>query len=165
MRKIIFTTILFLEFHYLSVAQPAFVQVTDVSNPIVTGNGVPNGSYAGCAWVDYDHDGWMDLFVVRSGLYRNLGNGNFQKITNSQLPVFFGVGTTWADYNNDGFIDCFISAPPPHGSTLWKNNGDGTFGRIRDYPFSDSTNLGGWGSAWGDYNNDGYTDVVAAAAF
>jgi hypothetical protein len=82
----------------------------------------------GCAWGDYDNDGWLDLFVTGfltqfgfrdpHRLYRNRGDGTFEVITDSVLIADSGYawGCAWGDYNNDGFLDLFVA-----------NNGDDDF--------------------------------------
>lgn len=137
-----------------------FTQVTSTSNPIVTDP--VETFYNGASWVDYDNDGLQDLFVVRTGLYHNDGNGMFSKITTSGLPAS-GIGNTWADVDNDGDIDCFISGGFAGGSKLYLNNGNGTFTKNTNGPFAVDTLLRGWGSTFGDYNNDGLVDVFIAA--
>jgi hypothetical protein len=119
---------------------------------------VPAGS-------DYDNDGKLDLYVVRKGLYHNEGEGIFTKKTATGLNTTAGLGNSWADYNNDGFIDCFISGGNSRGSSLFFNNGNGTFTRNLNGPLADSLELRAWNCAWGDYNNDGFTDIVLAAPF
>ena len=142
-----------------------FTKVTDADNPIVSAAGAVAGSYSGCAWIDYNQDGNLDLYWVRGGLFKNNGDGNFSKITDSNLKTDAGYGTTWADFNNDGFIDCFISGGNTRGSSLHKNNGDGSFTKIISGPLLDSAELKGWGSAFADINNDAYADIIIAAPF
>lgn len=138
-----------------------FSKVTSSTNPIATGT--PQTSYAGASWIDYDNDGLLDLFIVRSGLYHNDGNGKFSKITNSGLGLTTGIGNTWADVDNDGDIDCIQSGGNAGGTKLFLNNGNGTFTQNTNGPFSVATKLRGWGSAFGDYNNDGLIDLFIAA--
>ncbi len=138
-----------------------FTRVTSTSNPIVTAP--VQSSYAGASWVDYDNDGLLDLYVVRGGLYHNDGSGNFTKITTSGLGMTTGIGNTWADVDNDGDLDCLQSGGNAGGTKLFLNNGDGTFTQDTSGPFAVATNLRGWGSAFGDYNNDGLVDLFIAA--
>ena len=74
-----------------------------------------------------------------------------------------GIGNTWADIDNDGDIDCLLSDGNASGSLLFLNNGNATFTRDSAGPFSVATSLRGWGSAFGDYNNDGLVDIFIAA--
>ncbi len=140
-----------------------FTKITSVSNPIVTDPVQTN--YAGASWIDYDMDGLLDLFVIRTGLYRNLGNGNFSKITSSGLGLSTGIGNTWADIDNDTDIDCILSGGNAGGTRLFLNNNNGTFTQSTSGPFASPTKLRGWGSAFGDYNNDGLVDLFIAAPY
>ena len=79
---------------------------------------------AGMAWLDYDNDGWMDLYVVQGGpfpaagspkagdrLYRNNGNGTFSDVTRKAglVETAYGMGAVAADYDNDGFVDLYVT--------------------------------------------------------
>jgi hypothetical protein len=130
----------------------------------------------GSAWVDFDRDGFLDLFVTRYDtnlnshcfLYRNNGDGKLTRVTNSPLVTDIGssLGCGFADYDNDGNIDVFIaggggSGAPPTQNRLYRNNGDGTFTRMTNASIgSIVTNLSHSGTcAWGDYDGDGYLDL------
>jgi enediyne biosynthesis protein E4 len=117
-------------------------------------------------WGDYDNDGWPDLAVGAFGrnlLFRNLGNGTFAKQTNG--PVVLDAQNSeivqWADYDNDGFLDLFSANNGGQNNTLYHNNGDGTFAKIRT---GSIVNDGGnsAGCAWADYDNDGFLDLFVA---
>ena len=138
-----------------------FTKVTSTTNPIVTDP--VQSFYNGASWIDYDNDGRLDLFVVRGGLYHNDGNGNFSKITSSGLGLTTGIGNTWADVDNDGDIDCVQSGGNAGGTKLFLSNGDGTFTQNTSGIWALPTSLRGWGSAFGDYNNDGWVDLFIAA--
>jgi len=164
MMKILMILALFIS--AASVKTQNFVKITDPSNPLVSDAGSLPGSYAGATWVDYDNDGLLDLFINRQNnstfpLYRNLGNGNFQRVTPN--PITFpgsSKGNSWADYNNDGNIDLYITGDSPRGSFLYKNNGNGTFSKIISGAIGDSVGNSGWACAWGDYNKDCYADLI-----
>ena len=147
-----------------SSSRQTFLKITDASNPIASDPGHTAGTYVGTAWVDIDNDGWLDLFVCRNGVYKNLRNGNFSKIATGLELNSNVLSTTWADYNNDGFTDCFLVSTTASKSFLYKNNGDGSFTKITTGAIADSAYNTGWGSTWGDYNNDGFVDLVIAAA-
>src|SRR5439155_16281520 len=96
---------------------------------------------SGVSWGDYDNDGDLDLVVASGGeplppfLYRNEGDGNFTKITNSPVTIEGrqSVGCSWGDYDNDGFLDLFI-ANFEGKKTLFHNNTNGTFSKVLDGP-------------------------------
>jgi PKD repeat protein len=141
---------------YTSEAQ-TFTKVTDEQNPIVTTT--IGSNYSGVAWVDYDNDGDVDLFTTQSFLFKNNLNGNFEFIeTRIGLDqAGLGTGTSWADYDNDGDLDCFIAGVP---SVLYRNEGQDNFRPDTSGAFNPNIDNRGWTGAWGDYNDDGYVDLV-----
>ena len=133
---------------------------------------LPETTGAGCAFLDYDNDGWMDIYLVNSGacdfftptvplrnaLYRNNRNGTFTDVT-LQAGVAgygYGMGVTAGDYNNDGFPDLFVTGY--NHCILYRNNGDGSFTDVTDKA---GIRTPGWGSSavWFDYDNDGRLDL------
>lgn len=132
---------------------------------------------SGCAWIDYDQNGLLDLYLVngaatrvytskqalRSALYRNNGDGTFTDVTaNAGVGAedLFGMGVAVGDYDNDGFPDLFVLG---YGRCiLYHNNGDGTFTDVTAH--AGVANAGRWASsaAWFDYDNDGRLDLVIA---
>jgi hypothetical protein len=125
---------------------------------------------AGCAFVDYDNDGYQDLLVANvtgnNYLYHNEKNGTFSKVTtgdivNAGFNESYGVAC--ADFNNDGFTDLFVANGVGSGNRnfLYQNNGDGTFTRITNGVIATTT--GNFvGCAWGDYDRDGFVDILVA---
>jgi len=135
----------------------------------------------GCAFLDYDNDGWMDIFLVNSGpsdffkprrqlrnaLYKNNRDGTFTDVTEKAGVAggsTFGMGVAVGDYDNDGFPDLFVSA---YGQPiLYRNNGDGTFtdatekARLLRVP-----ELSNWttSAVWLDYDNDGRLDLFVCS--
>lgn len=140
-----------------------FTRVTSGSNPIVSDP--VQTFYNGASWIDYDNDGLLDLFVSRAALYHNNGNGTFVKVTSSGIGLTTGIGNTWADVDNDGDIDCLQSGGNAGGTKLYLNNGNATFSQNTSGPFANATSLRGWGSAFGDFNNDGLIDLFIASPF
>ena len=119
------------------------------------------------AWGDYDGDGYLDLFVSSYGgnnlLYRNNRDGTFTRITSGRIVADGGdsVGCAWGDYDNDGYLDLYVSNASGQRNFLYRNNGDGTFGKIAT---GNIVTDGGdsIGCAWGDYDNDGFLDLFVA---
>ncbi|HEX7893855.1 MAG TPA: VCBS repeat-containing protein, partial [Terriglobales bacterium] len=132
---------------------------------------------SGCAWIDYNQDGLLDLYLVngaatkvytpahplRSALYRNNGDGSFTDVTAKArvgAEGLFGMGVAVGDYDNDGFPDLFVCG---YGRCiLYHNNRDGTFTDVTQT--AGVANQGLWASsaAWFDYDNDGRLDLVIA---
>jgi len=127
----------------------------------------------GGAWVDYDDDGDLDLFVTntssfRNALYRNDQNGVFSKVTTSGLTprIEHSIGSCFGDYDNDGLPDLFLANFAAKNS-LYHNSGDGTFSAVLDSAVVADSIPAGWLSgtcAWGDYDNDGFLDLVVPSA-
>ena len=129
----------------------------------------------GCAFFDYDNDGWMDVFVVggtllhgnpnaaSNRLYKNNRDGTFTDVT-KQAGLWdcgWGVGICVGDYNNDGFEDLFVTY---YGQNkLYRNNGDGTFTDVTEKAglIHEGTHFGA-GCTFVDYNRDGYLDLYIA---
>jgi hypothetical protein len=117
----------------------------------------------GVSWVDYDQDGFLDIYLTTTGpgndtvdqLWRNKGNGTFSRVlTNVFKPTGIGCFGCWADYDNDGDPDVFVAVVNGAGR-FYRNDGHGQFTDI-------TTSLGltfGWYGAWGDYDNDGRLDL------
>ena len=105
---------------------------------------LPETMGSGLAWLDYDRDGWMDLYVVQSGpfppgrrarsaqdrLFRNRGDGTFEDVTAKAglKDTAYGMGAFAADYDNDGFVDLYVTNWG--GNILYRNEGDGTFADV-----------------------------------
>ena len=133
-----------------------------------------NGS--GVALLDYDNDGWLDIYLVNgstfnaldgkeptphAALFHNNHDGTFTDVaakagvTNDR----WGYGVSVADYDNDGWPDLFVTN---YGKNrLFHNNHDGTFTDVAEHA---GVTLGNWsaGSAWGDYDGDGLLDLYVS---
>ncbi len=129
----------------------------------------------GVAFIDYDNDGWQDIFIVNGMnfpghegrvttpvLYHNNHDGTFTDVTRKAgLAVqMYGLGVAAGDFDNDGHDDLFVTALGQNH--LFRNNGNGTF--------TDVTKKAGlWGpsdlstsAAWVDYDRDGHLDLIVA---
>ena len=132
-----------------------------------------NGS--GACWLDYNGDGWMDLYLVNGAsvaqlqgkaepqttnhLYRNNGNGTFTDVTAAAgVPGRgWGFGCVAADYDNDGHTDLFITN---FGlNVLYRNRGDGTFEDVTVKAGVGGGQIWHAGAAFGDYDLDGNLDL------
>ncbi|MCC6649802.1 MAG: CRTAC1 family protein [Candidatus Eisenbacteria bacterium] len=140
-----------------------FAKVTDPANPIVTLGSGPGGSFIGSAWVDTDNDGDLDLFIVRNGLFRNDGAGVFVHLSGAIASQGLATGTTWADVDNDGDLDCYVAGGAPNGSALYRNQGGNVFAKVTSGAIADTLTHLGWAAAFGDYDSDGWADLVLAA--
>jgi len=124
----------------------------------------------GVSWGDYDNDGFLDVFVAHTQsanrLYHNNGDGTFSFATNHVIYQTRGTssGGAWADYDNDGWLDLFVANSSGGGSFLFHNSGDGGFTRITNGVVVSDIGTG-QGAAWGDYDNDGFQDLLVPNIF
>ena len=137
---------------------------------------MPETVGSGCAFLDYDNDGWMDILLVNSApwpadprpdapptlrLYRNVVGGRFEEVTaRAGLAVeLYGMGVAPGDYDNDGDTDLYITAVGPN--RLFRNDGNGHFTEV-----TDRAGVGdpAWGmsAVWFDVDRDGDLDLFVA---
>ena len=164
--------------------QPLFVEVPSSAsgirwvheNAMSESRFLPEALGPGCAFLDYDNDGWMDIFLVNSGpsdfwkpskpvrnaLYKNNRDGTFSDVTEAAgvSGSCFGMGVAVGDYDNDGWPDIFVTA---YGKcTLYKNNHDGTFTDVTEHA---GVATPGWttSAVWFDYDGDGRLDLFVCS--
>jgi enediyne biosynthesis protein E4 len=160
-----------LGFHFTDVTTSAGIHFKH-NNGAYGGKLLPETLGSGCAFLDYDADGWQDILLVNSmdwpgharqrstlKLYRNNRNGTFADVTRAAgLDIeMYGMGVAVADFNNDGFPDILITCVGQN--RLFKNTGKGHF--------IDVTNSSGLGkrqafsasALWFDYDRDGLLDL------
>jgi enediyne biosynthesis protein E4 len=164
--------------------QPLFVEVLPSESGILwthenamsPSRYLPEALGPGCAFLDYDNDGWMDIFLVNSGpcdfwtpakpvrnaLYHNNRDGTFTDVTQKAGVdgAYFGMGVAVGDYDNDGWPDIFVTA---YGKCiLYKNNHDGTF---KDVTEQAGVATAGWttSAVWFDYDGDGRLDLFVCS--
>jgi hypothetical protein len=127
---------------------------------------VLDGSGQGCTWGDYDNDGFPDLFVTRvkqpNLLYHNNRDGTFTKITGPPFNADIAIsqGCSWGDYDNDGLLDLVV-CNNNSGNFLYHNEGNGQFAKVAGTAITTLTTASS-GSAWADYDNDGFLDLFIA---
>lgn len=121
MQKLLLLTFFATLFQIPLFAQ-TFVKVDAPDNPINSAN--IRGFYRGCAWVDIDNDGDLDLSSLTHA-FRNEGGEQFSKIPSFGQATDFLGGISWADYGNDGDLDCLYNT---HQKTIiYENDGTGNF--------------------------------------
>jgi hypothetical protein len=120
---------------------------------------------------DYDNDGYLDLLETGfdlnynriTKLYRNTGNNNFVEQTSISFPGTSSSSCGWGDYDNDGYPDIILTGATgdyPNINPITKiyhNNGDNTFTELTN---TGLVNISNGAVAWGDYNNDGFLDIL-----
>jgi hypothetical protein len=165
---------------------------TDVA--VAAGVAHPGMHATSATFVDYNNDGWPDLYVgIAHGpnrLYRNNGDGSFTDVTEESGLGDTGrtMSTAWADYDGDGYLDVFVANYPdgpvtfdahstpqmntrtvmqmPHPTNhLFHNNGDGTFTDVSHLLSLEATWGFGFAAVWFDYNRDGRPDLYAVYDF
>ena len=158
-------------FRFIDVTAQAGIQFQHNSGAF-GGKFLPETLGSGCAFLDYDHDGWQDILLINGAewpghkktrstlrLYHNNGNGTFSDVTvRAGLDVeLYGMGVAVGDYNNDGFPDILVTCVGQN--RLFRNTGKGTFVDV-----TGSSGLGkheGFSTSalWFDYDRDGLLDL------
>ena len=132
---------------------------------------------SGCAWIDYDEDGFSDVFVLNGWklddakgtidekgpqkLYRNMGDGQFVDVTDAAglSSIQWSCGVCAGDFNNDGHVDLYVTGFG--GNRLYKHNGMAGF---EDVAIPTGVASSGWstGAAFFDADGDGWLDLYVA---
>jgi hypothetical protein len=162
--------------YFENVAEKAGLRSTVVYGGLESKKYILEADGCGCAFIDYDNDGWMDIFLLSgtrlegappeasNRLYKNNRDGTFTDVTDKAglRAVGWANGVCVADYNNDGFDDIFCTY---YGhNQLYRNNGDGTFTDVTKQAglWEDGPPRWGAGCAFLDYDRDGHLDLFVS---
>ncbi len=161
--------------HFVDVAAAAGLSAPTIYGGVESKKYILESTGCGCAFIDYDNDGWMDIFLLcgtrieaappeaTNRLYKNNRDGTFTDVTQKAglHAIGWASGVCVGDYNNDGFEDMFCTYFGQN--ILYRNNGDGTFtdvtkaaGLLNDQP------RWGAGCSFLDYNRDGHLDLFVS---
>ena len=152
-----------------SDAATLFVDATSASGILQRHSAAPGLSFGtGAAWLDYNNDGHVDLYVTRgsgaNALYRNLGDGRFVDVAESAAArdaLNAGAGVAVADFDNDGWRDIYLANSG--ADVLLRNvNGERFVDITAAAGLAEQGRGAGQSASWGDYNSDGLLDLYVA---
>jgi hypothetical protein len=157
------------------IARDAGLVAPVIYGEIETKKYIVESTGCGCAFIDYDNDGWIDIFVLSgtrlekvppgttNRLYKNNRDGTFTDVTEKAglHSTGWACGVCVGDYNNDGFDDLFVTCFGQN--ILYRNNGDGTFTDVTKAAglWSDQQRWGA-GCSFVDYDRDGHLDLFVS---
>lgn len=165
-----------------SASLPQLMDITDSTGIKFDHLSSPEQKYivesmgGGVALIDYDRDGWPDIYFTnsqnvdmartgqkaRSALYHNNRDGTFTDVTDKAGVGYpcWAMGAAVGDYNNDGWPDLLVTCFG--GVVLYRNNGDGTFTDVTKQAGLSTDSLWATGAAFGDYDGDGWADLFVS---
>jgi len=161
--------------HFVDVSSAAGLRAATIYGGVESKKYILESTGCGCAFVDYDNDGWMDLFLLSgtrleaapagatNRLYKNNRDGTFTDVTEEAglRAVGWASGVCVGDYNNDGFEDLFCTGFGQN--TLYRNNGDGTFTDVtKAAGLLNAQPRWGAGCSFLDYNRNGHLDLFVS---
>lgn len=161
--------------HFVDVASSAGLREPAIYGGIESKKYILEATGCGCAFIDYDNDGWMDIFLLSgtrlenvpagtsNRLYQNNRDGTFTDVTEKAGLTALGWASAVCvgDYNNDGFEDLFCTFFGQN--RLYRNNGDGTFTDVtKAAGLWNEQERWGAGCSFLDYNRDGHLDLFVS---
>jgi enediyne biosynthesis protein E4 len=162
--------------HFTDVAKEAGLHAPVIYGGVESKKYIMEANGCGCAFIDFDNDGWMDIFLLSgtrlegdppeatNRLYKNNRDGTFTDVTEKAglKSAGWANGVCVADYNNDGFDDIFCTYFGQN--RLYRNNGDGTFTDVTKAAGLLEPGPARWGAgcAFLDYNRDGHLDLFVS---
>ena len=162
--------------HFTDIAAQAGLTFPSIYGSAINKDYILEATGCGCAFIDYDNDGWMDIFLLcgtrldgnppgaTNRLYKNNRDGTFTDVTEKSglHAAGWANGVCVADYNNDGFDDIFCTYFGQN--RLYRNNGNGTFTDVTREAGLWQPGPARWGAgcAFVDYNRDGHLDLFVS---